>query len=89
MTLILNLGHKRQYSSLLALLLGTSTLAALSPHVRCLATMKSFLYAGKTTQNSREITRSPNYSSFHLFGLPCSSVRHVGPVGPQDNSRPG
>ena len=82
MTLILNLGHKRQCSSLLALLLGTSTLVALSLHVRSLATMKSFLYAGKTIQNSRAITRSPNYSSFYLFGFPCSSVRHVSLVGP-------
>lgn len=40
MTLILNLGHKRQYTSLLALLFRSSAFGTLSLHVRSLATMK-------------------------------------------------
>lgn len=44
MTWILNLGHKRQYPSLLALLFRTSAFGALSLHVRTLATTKSLCW---------------------------------------------
>ena len=48
LTLILNLAHKRQYSSLLALLLRTSTFRALSLQVRSLATMKPLCWKDYT-----------------------------------------
>lgn len=48
MTLILNLRHKRQYSSFLAPLPHTCAFGALSLHLRSLATMKPLCWRNYT-----------------------------------------
>lgn len=77
MILILNLGHKRQYTTLLILLLRTSALGALSLHVRILGAMKPLCwdYTETETMMFKEVFQILVICTFLLKGQSCESTK--------------